>query len=394
VKYSVSASTLEEKEAEIRDLKQFIDAQKKMLNEVIQNNQILTTKNEQLKNEIDSKPDPEPSQTFESEKDEEQDEKYETIKKDYYKLEEHFKETNKAKDKLYKELVQTREKLDQHEKLVIENTAKISELEAQNASLEKTVRQGKLQIDQMMTGMPLQPMNNLGGYIDYSSRTNFQENLEKSRGENTKAAPPSFFAKKVIKPIRGGGKKRQSNVFEMNPYGSNQQLNKEYNNYAMKSVRKGSGNEMKFYKPPPSINPFTPVIKPGDSPNEFSRKSIKQLQRENKKKNYMDDFLQAQRMIADESINNPDESINIDDKGSEYSSPERQEEMLSHLQSYPKQNLRPSHRHSLKSTPSMGSMGQSAAKPAEKTKDSENPFQPKKKKGLGSTLSKVWKGIF
>lgn len=53
VKYSVSASTLEEKEAEINDLKQFIEAQKKMMDEVAQNNQNLIEENKKFHTKLE-----------------------------------------------------------------------------------------------------------------------------------------------------------------------------------------------------------------------------------------------------------------------------------------------------------------------------------------------------
>lgn len=240
-----------------------------------------------------------------------------------------------------------------------------------------------------------------------SSEGEAQPTLANHTGKTRAAPPPSFFAKRVVKPIRGGGKRRTSNVFEMNPYGQ-QDNNKEYNNYAMKVVRKVN----KFHKPPPS-NPFTPIVRPGeerDSPSK-GKKSIRQIQKESKKQHYMDDFMKAQQMLMDDSINNPDESINIDGEKSS-DEEDNQEEILSGLENYPKRSLRSNEtgRQSLGNfhqAPSLlGTKDERKPKYAKQNVptrtvnlggldgEEQNPFQPKKKKGLGSTLSKVWKGIF
>lgn len=161
----------------------------------------------------------------------------------------------------------------------------------------------------------------------------------------------------------------------------------------MKVMNKGSNSENKFYKPPPIANPFTPVMKPADEEkiSYKSQKSIKQIQRESKKQNYMEDFIKAQEMM-DDSVNNPDESINFDDNSN--SDEEVKENMLRSLHAYPQRNLRPNAigRQSLKNI--KAKEGNLMQKAGNKKTEGENPFVKKKKKGLGSTLSNVFKGIF
>ena len=172
---------MEEKEAKIRELKQLIETQNKMLNEVTLSNQNLQGEKEKLQQTLEEKQQSEKelleqvqnvkeeSQVKEEEKAKEEDNTLQVLKKDYYKLEDNFKEIKTAKEKIYKELVHSREKVDSQEKEIHEKDNKITEFERKIGTLEKTVQLGKQQLNQVLSGMPLQPLNMMGGYMGEDS---------------------------------------------------------------------------------------------------------------------------------------------------------------------------------------------------------------------------------
>lgn len=364
VKYSVSASILEEKENKIRELKQIIEAQNKNLTLLTRSHHELKTENSKLQKSLDDRNESKSQDEGSSQSDEapksqrlrqsktvgpesevkrledkisrlekeyqsEREHHLEiinndTLKNDYYALENNFNELKSAKDKIYKELVQSREKVDKQEKELREKDERISELEHQALALEKAANQSKQQLSNMMTGMPMQPMGpmmggymvpeNMHGGLHFTSYNQLNQNNmapqmnqpsvghlnisdEHSSFENQptqmkQAPPPSFFANKVVKPIRGGGKKKQEPVVGANPYNNSEPYNNEFNNVARKTVKHlGGASDKMFYKPPPTANPFTPLVRPDqetqDGENFKKQKSFKQLRRESKKHNYL-----------------------------------------------------------------------------------------------------------
>ena len=115
--------------------------------------------------------------------------------------------------------------------------------------------------------------------------------------------------------------------------------------------------------------------------------SIKQIQRESKKQNYMDGFKQAQQMILDESNNNFEESINLDNNDSGEEEEEVIGDVLGRVQHYPTPNMKA--KKVVTKRIDLANGGDSS----KGEKDKDNPFQMKKK-GFVSSLSKAFKGIF
>lgn len=225
----------------------------------------------------------------------------ERLKNDYYKLESNFGDVKAAKDKLFKELVHSRHKVDAQDKQIQDKDMRIAELEQQAIAFKRDAEKSKIKFNQVMNGMPMQSMGGMmGGYVfpennngsvqyntygsvshhnDRKTSMGSQEGTDhtfsQDAGTDRKVAPPpSFFNRKVVKPIRGGGKKHQPQTVAIDPYNQNSVPEKE-----LKRV----------HKLPPS-NPFTPIVRPG---NELannhklaSQKSFKQIRKESKKSNY------------------------------------------------------------------------------------------------------------
>ena len=128
-----------------------------------------------------------------------------------------------------------------------------------------------------------------------------QYNKDIDRGFNSvnkPLAPPSFFANRVVKPIRGGGKKKQVQNYEPDPYTiQNSVRNKEYENVSRKVINQSDVPIIPDKIPPkplPVVNPFTPVVNPLENKELESLaklKSIKQIRNENKKTNYLSKIL-------------------------------------------------------------------------------------------------------
>lgn len=229
-----------------------------------------------------------------------------TLKSDYYKLETNFKEVKSAKEKLYKELVTTREKVDAQEKLIHEKDQRIIELENKAILLEKEAERSTMKFNQMMNGVPMNPMGmggyvfpemNNGGFHFTSYGNSYQQNnenvapayefnehtLSSDMHRGMKAAPPSFFARKVVKPIRGGGKKNhQIEAPPMtNPYSGNS------TNHGTNSISRNSLKHFTSSEKGVPINPFTPIVRPEEEELHLKvPKTFKQLRKENKKATY------------------------------------------------------------------------------------------------------------
>lgn len=217
-------------------------------------------------------------------------------------------------------------------------------------------------------------------------------------------APPSFFSRKVVKPIKGGGKKRQVPIVGSNPYNNSDSPNKEFNNIANKKVHKKStdSEEMKFYKPPPSINPFTPIIK-SDQASLETQKSFKQIQRQAKKKNYMVGYKEAKKMLMEESMG-VDESITLEHNSD--SDDDGTDNMLDVIDK-PLTTIKPNIMFPQAKTynpniptqtielgqANMNSPGGTPNMEMEGDREKDNPFN-KKKKGFASTLSSAFKSFF
>ena len=356
VKYSVSASILEEQENQIKELKLVIENQNKTLTKLTKSYNDLKSEKEQAQkaleelnnssaqdlkqgNELsdgenkqntgqdnDSKAEivrlNEMIDHMEKEYKSEREHHLEiinndTLKNEYYKLESNYREVSNAKDKLYKELVHSRSKVDKVTEELQHKNEKIEELDRKVSALESLNRQTNIQLNQMMSGMPMHsfgPM--IGGYMfpdnlngqlhftSYNAVNNYSNDTQKTANEsfshfnqNKVAPPPSFFSKNVVKPIRGGGKKTVHN-YDPDPYANHNSINnKEYENLNRKAVSKIDGGQMTekmFYKPPPTINPFAPLVKSTsdqDSDKVKKLKTIKQMRRESKKAKYLSNKL-------------------------------------------------------------------------------------------------------
>lgn len=213
-------------------------------------------------------------------------------------------------------------------------------------------------------------------------------------------APPSFFSRKVVKPIKGGGKKRQVAVVGSNPYNNSDSPNKEFNNIVNKKVHKKStdSEEMKFYKPPPAISPFTPIIK-SDQTNLETQKSFKQIQKQAKKKNYMVGYKEARKMLMEESMG-VDESITLENNSD--SDDDGTNNMLDTIDK-PLSTIKPNVMFPQSKTydPNIPTqtidLGQAnmniPSMEMEGDREKDNPFN-KKKKGFASTLSSAFKSFF
>jgi hypothetical protein len=243
---------------------------------------------------------------------------------------------------------------------------------------------------------------NVGGLNTSLNYT--QETSDSVRFAQPKPAPPSFFSRKVVKPIKGGGKKRQAPTAP-NPYFNSDSQNKEFNNIAKKKAHKKSTDkeEMKFYKPPPSINPFTPIIKTDKAILE-TQKSFTQIQRQAKKKNYIIGYNEAQKMLMEESMG-IDESITLE-QNSDSDDEGGTSNMLDAIDKSPgnlKQNVMyPQAKNYNANIPTntidlgQSNMNQPGNMPNMESADDrekDNPFN-KKKKGFASTLSSAFKSFF
>lgn len=298
----MSASILEEKESRINELKQMLDQQSKAMAKLQKNYNDLQSENEKLQKSLDDK-----------------SQEVDTGIEGRSLLE----KEKKAKDKMYKELTYCRQKVDEQEDQLRSKDKRINELEVQVHSLEKQAVKSSQQINQIMGGIPMQPMggmmggymvpNAMGGgmgfntfapqpttytpYVHTGTQNLSTENPFDSKAQNL--PPPSFFAKKVVKPIRGGGKKRQNPVIGMDPYANPDPL---------------AHQEVKHAPP---INPFTPIIKPDLAKSDSKQspgkpKTFKQMRKVTKKANYINAKKEAKKLLLDESVNGVDESINID----------------------------------------------------------------------------------
>jgi hypothetical protein len=325
VKYSVSASVLEEKENTIKELRLVIESQTTALLKLNEKNLALKRANDKLQGnsseddfpkEISSKDIARLEEKIDQlEKDHQSERDHhleiinnDTLKSDYYKLETNFKEVKLAKEKLYKELVTTREKVDSQEKLIHEKDQRIVELENKAILLEREAERSTMKFNQMMNGVPMNPMGGMmGGYVfpemsnggvqftSYGST--YQQNngngvtsyafndhaLSSDMNREMKAVPPSFFARKVVKPIRGGGKKHHQIEAPMpDPYSSNTDSHLGINRISRNSLRHFTSSEKGV-----PINPFTPIVRPEDEDLRLKvPKTFKQLRKENKKTTY------------------------------------------------------------------------------------------------------------
>jgi hypothetical protein len=174
VKYSVSASALEEKELKIKDLIQIVESQSKKMTEISKANLDLQTKSEKLSMKLHEVTE-ELDQNIEKYKEHqeippEEDIKEpvdEVLKKDYYKLESNFKEVKTAKDKIFKELYSTREKVDSQQKIIKDKDDKIQELELKILNIEKQAELNVQHLNHFITGMPMQSTGMMGEFNDY-----------------------------------------------------------------------------------------------------------------------------------------------------------------------------------------------------------------------------------
>jgi len=484
VKYSVSASILEEKENRIRELLQAIDNQNKTIVKLTKSHNELKFEKHRLQKSLEDRDDDSPrgrkdskssssgdddakppkdaskadaevqrlaarivqmERDFQSERDHHLEIiNNDTLKLDYFKLEANFKELKDAKDTVYKELVHCRSKVDKQDEELRAKSQTISELEGQIATLESTARKANNQLSNLMNTMPMQFMGPLqGGYVfpeNMNGQLHFSSygNLNTSFGGNSqiinndgvpsnnhlvdpqgKQNPPqSFFAKNVVKPIKGGGKKRAVQQFDPNPYTSSTLTNdKEFENVARKVAHKKDKAEKLFHKPLPAINPFTPLMRPTDGQDTDSGaklKTIKQIRRESKKYNYMNGFKQAQKQLLDESlqIDAADESINIDpgsDSDDEDSNEDHISKRLSEVHKGENQSIFAQNQLNSMNSIHMGLPNKSAnimpnrdmadritnskQKETAKEPEKQNLFA-KKKTGFASTLSKAFKNLF
>lgn len=360
VKYSVSASILEEQENQIKELKQVIDNQNKTLTKLTKSYNDIKAEKEKIQKSMNkaSKSSPQctisPNESSDSEnknvnkedgeskaeinrlneKIDQMEKEYkserehhleiinnDTLKNEYYKLENNYKEVRDAKEKLYKELAHSRSKIDKQNEEMQQQSEKIDDLNRKMTALETLNRQVNIQLNQMMSGMPMHSYGSMvGGYMfpdnvngplhftSYNALNNshmiHQANNEYSivnesfsYANQNRAPPPSFFAKNVVKPIKGGGKKRTVHNYDPDPYANQSSINnKEYENMSRKVVSKIEGaqkQEKMFYKPPPTINPFAPLVKDNDkdSDNIEKLKTIKQMRRESKKAKYLSKYI-------------------------------------------------------------------------------------------------------
>ena len=268
VKYSVSASILEEKENRIKELKQIIESQNKNLISVNQTNQDLQDENEKLRSCMQDMVNKQVQNEITKDDDTVNDAEVEKLidkmtkmeedhKQSYVKLQDNYSDVKKAKDKIYEELVFSRRKADDQGVELREKAETINKLEKQVIVLETSAKQSQIKLNQIVNGMPMNPMtsmnnmmgeymvpSNINGHIEFNSYNNLHQsnpNISMSnshRGHNVKNPPSSFFSKKmnVVKPIRGGGKSKAKNVVgpASNPYESNNIANKEYNSVAHK----------------------------------------------------------------------------------------------------------------------------------------------------------------
>lgn len=403
VKYSVSASILEEKENKIRELKQIIEGQNNTLTQLQKEKNYFKSESKKLQKSLDEKS---------REEEDTIDQKVESPAPAEVdpKTGEKF-----SKKKLYQELVHEREKVDKQDEQLREKDMRISELELQVHSLERAASQNKQQLNQIMGGIPMHPMGGMmGGYmvpdtangaLQTPSYTPYTQSMASGMDQSTlpghnsslinapigggqkMAPPPSFFSRKVVKPIRGGGKKKQTPVAAADPYSVPTGENKEFNNIIMKT-----------HKPAPAFNAYTPVVRPNQlNENINKQKSFKQMRRESKKSNYLSKLLkipsflsllldglkQAKKMLLDESVNHVDESINIDPNSDSDESDEDNENMLDAIDIDP--NAKVSRMYAPGMTPGKPGVpsktidlmsGMNA--PDTNQKEKSNPFKPKK----------------
>lgn len=320
VKFSVSASILEEKENTIKELKQLIDTQNKNIISLTQANEDLKDENSQIKAYMHDIVEKQAAETTKDDTNINNDSEVEKLLDKITKLEsdhkaelersqKSFNDVKKAKDKIYEEVIFLRNKIDEQE-----------------AYLNKFI-----------SGMPMNPMNpmnnmmgsyiiptHVNGHLEFNTYNNLQSDelhsrLDFNNSAQRKDVPKSFFTKKmnVVKPIKGGGKKVVHHVGppNANPYESSSNMNKEFESITLKHLKqsgKAEGLNFDFHKPPPTTH-FAPLARP-NSQNEsnFKPKTIKDFRKESKKNNYLASLKQAKKMVLDESVQNIDESINLD----------------------------------------------------------------------------------